>query len=123
MKNAHQRFGVLEYAKRTKDTTTRVRLRMDHFVGEIERQGNGRAHLLSVLGGDSDVGAVWAGVNEHSVFTVEGTGSDPITVTLKEDAQCFRGTIAIAGRKPIRHLVAVSADVAKTRAGADPEGK
>lgn len=123
MKNAHQRFGVLEYAKRTKETTTRVRLRMDHFVGEIERQGNGRAHLLSVLGGDSDVGAVWAGVNEHSVFTVEGTGSDPITVTLGEDAQCFRGTIAIAGRKPIRHLVAVSADVTKTRAGADPEGK
>jgi len=123
MKNAHQRFGVLEYAKRTKDTTTRVRLRMDHFIGEIERQGNGRAHLLSVLGGDSDVGAVWAGINEHSVFTVEGTGSDPITVTLGEDAQCFRGTIAIAGRTPIRHLVAVSADVAKTGAGADPKGK
>jgi hypothetical protein len=123
MKNAHQRFGVLEYTKRTKDTTTRVRLRMDRFVGEIERQGNGRAHVLSVLGGDSDVGAVWAGINEHSIFTVEGTGIHPITVTLGEDAQCFRGTIAVAGRKPIRHLVAVSADVAKTRLGADPEGK
>jgi hypothetical protein len=123
MKNAHERFGVLEYTKRTKDTTTRVRLRMDHFIGEIERQGNGRAHLLSVLGSDSDVGAVWAGVNEHGLFTVEGTWSDSITVTLGEDAQCFRGTIAITGRKPIRHLVAVSADVAKPRAGADPEGK
>jgi len=123
MKNAHQRFGVLEYTKRTKDTTTRVRLRMDRFIGEIERQGEGRAHLLSVLGGDSDVGAVWAGINEQSVFTVEGTGIDPVTVRLGEDAQCFRGTIAVAGRKPIRHLVAISADVAKTRPGADPEGK
>jgi hypothetical protein len=44
-------------------------------------------------------------------------------VTLGEDAQCFRGTIAVPGRKPIRHLVAVSADVANTRPGADPEGK
>jgi hypothetical protein len=30
-----------------------------------------------------------------------------VTVTLGEDAQCFRGTITIAGRKPIRHLVAI----------------
>ncbi len=96
---------------------------MDRFVGEIEKQGNGRAHVLSILGSDSDVGAVWAGVNEHSVFTVEGAGIDPIRVTVGKDAQCFRGTIAIAGRKPIRHLIAVSADVAKTPAGADPEGK
>lgn len=93
---------------------------MDHFVGEIERQGNGKAHLLSALGSDSDVGAVWAGVNEHSAFTVEATGSDPITVALGEDAQCFRGTISIAGRKPIRHLIAVSADVAKNECGGRP---
>jgi hypothetical protein len=69
------------------------------------------------------VGAVWAGVNEHSVFTVASGESEPIMVTLGEDPHCFRGTIAIAGRKPIRHLVAVSAFVPKTRAGADPESK
>jgi hypothetical protein len=123
MKNAHQRFGVLEYTKRMKDTTTRVRLRLDRFVGEIERGQTGRGHIISVLGGDSDVGAVWAAINEQSCLAVEGPGIDPFTVTLGEGAQCFRGTIAIAGRKPIRHLVAISADVAKTRPGADPEGK
>ncbi len=69
------------------------------------------------------MGAVWAGINEQSVFTVEGAGIDPVMVRLGEDAQCFRGTIAVAGRKPIRHLVAVSAEVAKTPPGADPEGK
>ena len=36
MKNAHERFGVLEYTKRMKDTTTRIRLRLDRFIGEVE---------------------------------------------------------------------------------------
>ena len=46
-----------------------------------------------------------------------------MTASLGEDAQCFRGTITIAGRKPIRHLVAISVELAKTRPGADPEGR
>ena len=46
-----------------------------------------------------------------------------MTASLGEDAQCFRGTITIAGRKPIRHLVAISAELAKTRPGADPGGR
>jgi hypothetical protein len=123
MKNAHERFGVLEYTKRMKDTTTRIRLRLDRFIGEVEDGRNGKAHLISVLGGDSDVGAIWAAVIEHNQFTVEGPGIDQITASLGEDAQCFRGTINVAGRKPIRHLVAVSAELAKTRPGMDPEGK
>jgi hypothetical protein len=123
MKNAHQRFGVLEYTKRMKDTTTRVRLRLDRFVGEIEKGQTGRAHVISVLGGDSDVGAVWAAINEQSCLAVEGPGITPFTATLGEGAQCYRGTITIAGRKPVRHLVAISADVVRTRPGADPQGR
>jgi len=46
-----------------------------------------------------------------------------VTVTLGEDAQCFRGTITIAGCKPIRHLVAISAELLRTRPGADPGGR
>ena len=105
MKNAHERFGVLEYTKRMKDTTTRIRLRLDRFIGEAEDGQNGKAHLISVLGGDSDVGAIWAAVVEQNHFTMEAPGMEPITASLGEDAQCFRGTITIAGRKPIRHLV------------------
>jgi hypothetical protein len=123
MKNAHERFGVLEYSKRMKDTTTRIRLRLDRFFGEVEDDRNGKAHLISVLGGDSDVGAIWAAVIEQNLFTVEAPGTDPLTTTLGEGAQCFRGTITIAGRKPIRHLVAISAELAKTRPGADPQGR
>jgi len=123
MKNAHKRFGVLEYTKRMKDTTTRIRLRLDRFIGEAESQGTCKAHFISVLGGDSDVGAIWAAVIGQGCFTIEAPGIDPITASLGEGAQCFRGTINIAGRKPIRHLVAVSAELAKTRPGMDPEGK
>jgi hypothetical protein len=123
MKNAHERFGVLEYTKRMKDTTTRIRLRLHRFIGEVESGGNCKAHLISVLGGDSDVGAIWAAVIEQDCFTIEAPGIDPLTTSVGEDAQCFRGTITIAGRKPIRHLVGISAELAKTRPGMDPEAK
>jgi hypothetical protein len=123
MKNAHEHFGVLEYTKRMKDTTTRIRLRLDRFIGEVESEGTCKAHLISVIGGDSDVGAIWAAVIEQDCFTIEAPGIDPLTASLGEGAQCFRGTINIAGRKPIRHLVGISAELAKTGPGMDPEGK
>ena len=123
MKNAHERFGVSEYTKRMKDTTTRIRLRVDRFVGEVDTEGTCKGHLISVLGGDSDVGAIWAAVVEQNHFTVEAPGADPLMTTLGEGAQCFRGTINVTGRRPIRHLVAISAELAKTRPGVDPEGK
>ena len=123
MKNAHERFGVLEYTKRMKDTTTRIRVRLDRFIAEVDDAGNGKAHLISALGGDSDIGAIWAAVIEQNQFTVEAPGIDQLTTSLGEDAQCFRGTITITGRKPIRHLVGISAELAKTRPGIDPEGK
>ena len=121
MRNAHQRFGILEFTKRMKDTTTQIRLRLDRFVGEVEKDRSS-IHVLSIVGGDSDVGAIFAAVKEESFFTVSGPGIAPVTASLGEDAQCFRGTITIAGRRPIRHLVAISAKVALTRPGADREG-
>ena len=96
---------------------------MDRFIGEVENNANRKAHLISVLGTDSDVGAIWAAVIEQNHFTVEAPGIEPVTASLGEDAQCFRGTITIAGRKPIRHLVAISTELAKTRPGTDPEGR
>ena len=34
MKNAHERFGFAEFEKQLKDTTTRIRLTADCFIGE-----------------------------------------------------------------------------------------
>jgi hypothetical protein len=121
MRNAHERFGILEFTKRMKDTTTHIRLRLDRLVCEIEKERS-KIHLLSVLGGDSDVGAIWAAIKDEGFFTVQRPEIEPLTGSLGAEAQCFRGTITIAGRRPNRHLVAVSAEVAKTRPGADREG-
>lgn len=123
MKNAHERFATLEFTRRMKDTTTEIRLRLDRLIGEVEERGDSALHLISVVGGDSDVGAIWAAVKEQSFFTIRGPEIEPLTASLGEGAQCFRGTLNIAGRKPFRHLVAISAELAKTRPGADPEGK
>jgi hypothetical protein len=106
-----------------KDTTTRIQVRLDRFIGEVEDSRNSKAHLISVLGGDSDIGAIWAAVIEQNLFSMEAPGIDPVTASLGEDARCFRGTINVAGRKPIRHLVAISAELAKTRPGYDPGGR
>jgi hypothetical protein len=62
-------------------------------------------------------------VVEQNVFTVEAPGIEPLTASLGEDAQCFRGTITIAGRKPIRHLVAICGigqDTPRSRYGRQP---
>jgi len=121
MRNAHQRFGILEFTKRMKDTTAQIRVRLDRLVGEVVKDRS-KIHVLSILGGDCDVGAIGAAVKEESFFTVSGPGIAPVTASLGEDAQCFRGTITIIGRRPIRHLVAISAEIAMTRPGADREG-
>ena len=126
MQNAYERFGRLELTRRIKDTTTHIRLRLDRFIGEIaeSKEGEARAHLTSVAGGDAEVAAVWAAIVERGFFTVEGPGLKPLTVSLGEEAQCFRGTIVIPRRsRPLRHLVAISAEMAKSRPGADREGR
>jgi hypothetical protein len=104
MENAHLRLGLLEYVRITEKTSTRIRLRVDRYIGE-DRQ----AHLLSVFGNDSDVGAITAAVHEKAIFTLtfpDGTTKD---VTLGEHASCYKGAVALRGRKyPVRHLLAVS---------------
>ncbi len=125
MQNAHERFGSLEFVKRTKDTTTRVRVYLDRVVLESARdeRGQAAAHLVSIVGGDAEIGAMWAAVTEGALFHIQLPGGTPIAASLGLEAQCFRGSVAVQGRKrPARHLVAVSAELAKTKPGADREG-
>ena len=69
MENAHLRFGLLEYVRITEKASTRIRLRVDRYIGE-DRQ----AHLLSVFGNDSDVGAITAAVHEKATFSLTFPG-------------------------------------------------
>jgi hypothetical protein len=104
MENAHLRFGLLEYVRFTEKASTRIRLRVDRFIGE-DRQ----AHLLSVFGNDSDVGAITAAVHEKATFTLTFPDGKAKEVSFGEHASCYKGAVALPGRRyPVRHLLAVS---------------
>lgn len=125
MQNAHQRFGWLEFIKRTKDAVTRVRVHIDRAVLETpkEQLGETRAHLISMIGGDAEIGALWAAVTDGALFQIQLPNRHSIAASLGLEAQCFRGSLLVPGRtRPARHLVAVSAELAKTKPGADREG-
>jgi hypothetical protein len=109
MKNAHERFGKLVYRRRTEKAATNLRVVLDAFVGE-ER---GKAHLVSVVGGDVEVGAIAAAFANGDSFTVEDPNGAESMVSLGEKPLCFRSSIAIFGRKrPLRHLVSCSQELA-----------
>ena len=125
MQNAHERFGTLEFTKRSKETITRVRVHVDRAVLEPARDGRSpaAAHLISMTGGDAEIGALSAAVTEGALFGVHFPGVANMTACLGSEAQCFRGSVLVSGRKrPARHLVAVSAELATTKPGANREG-
>ena len=107
MQNAHLRLGLLEYHRVTEKTSTRIRLRVDRYVGKDEQ-----AHLISVFGNDSDVGAITAAVHEKATFTLTFPDGEVKEVSLGEHASCYKGAVSLPDRKhPVRHLVAVSEEL------------
>src|SRR5258708_40231945 len=117
MQKAPERFGTLEFTKLTKDTTRRVRVYIDRAVLEPpkDEQAQASAHLISMIGGDSEIGALWAAVTEAALLDIHLPGRPGITASLGPEAQCFRGSVAVPGREgPRRGFVAGSGEAAKT---------
>jgi hypothetical protein len=115
MKNAHLRFGWLTYVKSTEKTTTSIKLHLDRFIGELlpDPPRQAKAHFVSVVGGDTQISAISAAISMTDRFMVEGAGVQPVRVCLERNAQCFQGSIQLAGRKkPLRHLIGVSEELA-----------
>lgn len=125
MRNAHLRFGTLQFHKVTRDTTLDVRVGMGRLILEHGSDGGtGRAHLISAFGGDQDIAAIAAAIAEETSLTVSGPELTPTRVTLGDDAQVFRGSVTIPGRRrPLRHLVVASKELALTRPGADVKAR
>ena len=90
MKNAHERFGKLVYRRRTEKTATNLRVFLDAFVGE----DRGKAHLVSVVGGDVEIGALAAAFANGDSFTVVDPYGEESIVSLGEKPLCFRGSIS-----------------------------
>jgi hypothetical protein len=115
VKNAHLRFGSLTYVKSTEKTTTSIKLRLDRFIGEVlpDPPRQAKAHLISVIAGDTQISAVSAAISMGDRFMVDGPDVPPIRVCLERNAQCFKGSVQLAGRKkPLRHLIGVSEEFA-----------
>ena len=113
MKNAHERFGRLLYRRQTEKTATNLRVFLDAFVGEEQ----GKAQLVSVVGGDVEIGALAAAFANGDSFTVMDPYGNESIVSLGEKPICFRGSIAVFGRKrPLRHLVSCSQELADNTA-------
>ena len=91
MKNAHERFGKLVYRRRTEKTATNLRVFLDAFVGE----DRGKAHLVSVVGGDVEIGALAAAFANGDSFTVVDPYGEESIVSLGEKPLCFRGSIVV----------------------------
>ena len=109
MKNAHARFGKVVYVRRTEKASTNIRVHLDAFVGE-ER---GKAHFVSVIGGDVEIGAISAAFGNGDLFTIIDPTLAESIVSLGDRPLLFRGSIVVAGRKrPLRHLVACSQELA-----------
>jgi hypothetical protein len=121
MKNAYLRFGWLTYVKSTEKTTTSIKLRLDRFIGEVlpDPPRQAKAHMISVVGGDTQISAISAAISVGDRFMVEGPDVQPIRVCLERNPQCFKGSIQLAGRKkPLRHLIGLSEEFASSNASA-----
>jgi hypothetical protein len=121
MKNAHLRFGWLTYVKCTEKTTTSIKLRLDRFIGEVvpDPPRQAKAHLISVIGGDTQIAAVSAAISLGDRFMVEGPDMQPVRVCLERNAQCFKGSVQIPVRKkPLRHLIGLSEEFASSNMSA-----
>jgi hypothetical protein len=100
-------MGLLEYERYTEKIATRIRVRVSHYIGEGDE-----AHLLSVFGNDSDVGAITAAVYEQARFRLTFPGGETQEVSVGDGAMCGRGSINIPGRKQtVRHMIALSEEL------------
>ncbi len=99
MKNAHERFGCLLYRRRIEKTATNIRVSLDAFVGDE----GGKAHLVSAVGGDVEIGALAAAfANGDSFSVMDPHGAESIvfpwrkTDLLSRFDQSFRTKAAVA---------------------------
>ena len=61
MENAHLRLGKLKFIKQTRDTVTEVTVHLERLIAEVPpERGEATFHLVSVFGGDQEIGAVIA---------------------------------------------------------------
>jgi hypothetical protein len=118
-------MGSLQFTKMLRDTTIDITLRVDRMIAEHDADNrSARCHLLSVIGNDQEVAAIAAAIADEARFYASGPEVHRLMITLGKEAEVFRSSLSIPGRRrPLRHLVAISEELSKTRAGGNPTAR
>lgn len=119
-------MGKLKFVRQTRDTITEVSLHMDRMAAEkpTDPRSATQLHLLSVFGGDQEVGAVAAAIADEQRFQISLPDGAEFLGYLGEKPVVYRASLQIPGRKrPVRHLAAVSQTLFGTTLGADGQAR
>ena len=125
MKNAHLRMGKLTFVRQTRDTITDVSVHLDRLVAEPppDSRTSTDLHLVSVFGGDQEIGATIAAAHEGLRFQI-GIGGQEFIGSLGEKPVVYRASLQIPGRKrPVRHAILLSKTFFETTFGARNEAR
>lgn len=125
MENAHLRLGKLTFVRQTRDTITHISAHLDRFIAEPVANGTRETsfHLVSVFGGDQEIGAMIAAVHEGLRVQIDA-GATTLLGTLGEKPVVNKGSLQIPGRKrPVRHAVILSQMLFETTFGANSEAR
>src|SRR5437899_8768583 len=77
MQNAHLRMCKLTFVRQTRDTITNITVGLNCLVAEPgDSQTATTLHLVSIFGGDQDIGAVLAAAHEALRFRVATDACD-----------------------------------------------
>jgi hypothetical protein len=118
-------MGTLQFTKVLRDTTIDVSVWMERLIAEHGADGHSaQCHLVSVIGNDQEISAIAAAISEDARLYARGPGFDRLMINLGKEADVFRSSINVPGRRrAIRHLVACSEHLSRTRAGGEPTAR
>src|SRR6266566_5570606 len=124
MQNAHLRMGKLTFVRQARDSITNITVPLNCLVAEpADSRAAATLHLVSVFGGDQDIGAVIAAAHEGLRFEL-AFADEEIIGTLGEKPVIYRASVQIPERKrPVRHAVLLSKVFFETTLGANSEAR
>ena len=116
-------MGKLTFVRQTRDTITNITVGLNCLVAEPRRiRATRRLHLVSVFGGDQDIGAVMAAA--HEGFDFRSASESTSSRHARRKARDLQGVAADSGRKrPVRHAVLLSKAFFETTLGANSEAR
>ena len=124
MQNAHLRMSKLTFVRQSRDTVTNVSVFLERLVAEpADERSATSLHLVSVFGGDQEIGAMLAAANEGLRFQI-ALGGRQLIGSLGEKPVVYRSSFQIPGRKrPARHAIILSKTFFETTFGANAEAR